>query len=84
MRVACLRLIPYIQAELRKYGANPHTLQTDEFKKAFIRPAIAQAAAADRANRAWEGAAKVYSNKYTFETALLNLYWKDVCEGFLQ
>lgn len=78
-RTACLKLVPYIKQTLREQGIDPSTVPPDD-RRDIVRLALLAAVADSDANQVWSGADKVYSSKRAVETALLNLYWADVCE----
>ncbi len=79
-RTACLQLVPYIKQTLREQGVDPSTVPPDG-RRDFVRTALLAAVADSAANQIWLGMDKVYSSKRAVETALLNLYWTDVCEA---
>ena len=78
-----LRLLPFIRQRFSDLGINPGSLESDDARRPHVRAALSSAVAADRGNAVWLGDDKVYSSKRACESALLNLYWPNVCDGFV-
>ena len=79
-REAILKLLPYVQAELRGSTIQNPGMLDRYARRAFIRSGIDAAAAADPNNVIWgPGPNAVYKAKASVEDAIGNLYWDFVC-----